>query len=70
MATSGHGGVGPYVGVCALVSGLGIADGVAQGALVGDLSFMDPIYIQVTFLNISPRMAGCSRMRVPCLNGD
>lgn len=52
MATSGHGGVGPYVGVCALVSGLGIADGVAQGALVGDLSFMDPIYIQVTFLNL------------------
>lgn len=47
MATSGHGGVGPYVGVCALVAGLGIADGVAQGALVGDLSFMDPIYIQV-----------------------
>lgn len=47
LATSGHGGVGPYVGVCALVSGLGIADGVAQGALVGDLSFMEPIYIQV-----------------------
>lgn len=46
LATSGHGGVGPYVGVCALVSGLGIADGVAQGALVGDLSFMEPIYIQ------------------------
>ena len=47
MATSGHGGVGPYVGVCVLVGGVGIADGTAQGALVGDLSFMDPHYIQV-----------------------
>lgn len=35
------------MGVCVLVAGLGIADGTAQGALVGDLSFMDPTYIQV-----------------------
>lgn len=47
MATSGHGGVVPYVGVCVLIAGLAIADGTAQGALVGDLCFMDPTYIQV-----------------------
>ncbi|XP_024364887.1 equilibrative nucleotide transporter 3 [Physcomitrium patens] len=46
VSTSGHGGIGPYVGVCVLVAGIGIADGVAQGAIVGDLSFMDPTYIQ------------------------
>ncbi|KAG0614918.1 hypothetical protein M758_5G000700 [Ceratodon purpureus] len=46
VATSGRGGVGPYVGVCVLVAGVGIADGTAQGALVGDLSFMEPTYIQ------------------------
>ena len=49
LATSGRGSVGAFIGVCLIIAGLGIADGTAQGALVGDLSFMNPVYIQVHF---------------------
>lgn len=39
--------MGPYIGTCALVAGFGIADAHVQGGLYGDLSYMNPEFIQV-----------------------
>uniref|UniRef100_A0A2N9IFH1 Equilibrative nucleoside transporter n=1 Tax=Fagus sylvatica TaxID=28930 RepID=A0A2N9IFH1_FAGSY len=46
LATSGKGGVGPYIGICAIVSTFGIASANVQGGMVGELSFMLPELIQ------------------------
>jgi equilibrative nucleoside transporter 1/2/3 len=48
LATSGKGGVGPYIGICAIVSTFGIASANVQGGMVGELSFMLPELIQVS----------------------
>ncbi len=47
LATSGQGSVGAYVAVCFLIAGCAIADGTSQGGILGDLSLMEPAYIQV-----------------------
>ncbi|KAK6917442.1 Equilibrative nucleoside transporter, partial [Dillenia turbinata] len=46
LATSGKGGIGPYKGICAMVACFGVGDGLVQGGMVGDLSFMDPHFLQ------------------------
>ncbi|CAM9000724.1 unnamed protein product [Rhodiola kirilowii] len=46
LATSGRGGIGPYIGICAFVGAFGIADAHVQGGMVGDLAFMCPEFIQ------------------------
>ncbi|KAL3596313.1 hypothetical protein D5086_007950, partial [Populus alba] len=46
LVTSGKGGVGPYIGICAVVAALGVADAHVQGGMVGDLSFMCPEFVQ------------------------
>ncbi|CAM6090669.1 unnamed protein product [Calypogeia fissa] len=46
LATEGHGGIGPYVGTCLFVGGFGFADAFVQGGMLGDLSYMDPHFIQ------------------------
>ena len=48
LATSGKGGVGPYVGICAIVGCFGVADANVEGGMIGDLSFMHPELIQVS----------------------
>ena len=47
LATSVRGGIGNYIGVCAIVGCFGIGDAVVQGGMTGDLSFMCPEFIQV-----------------------
>jgi hypothetical protein len=47
LATSGRGGIGPYVGTCILVAGFGIADAHVQGGMFGEVSFMHASYVQV-----------------------
>ena len=47
LATSGQGGIGPFIGICAIVGAFGVADAHVQGGMVGDLSFMCPDFIQV-----------------------
>ena len=54
LASRGHGSVGAYVVVCFIIAGLGVSDGTAQGALLGDLSYMEPVYVQVISLSLSP----------------
>ncbi|KAL0534527.1 hypothetical protein IC582_028818 [Cucumis melo] len=53
LATSGKGGLGPFIGICVISGGFGIADAHVQGGMVGDLSFMHPRLMQ-SFL------AGCA----------
>jgi solute carrier family 29 (equilibrative nucleoside transporter), member 1/2/3 len=47
LATSGRGGIGPYIGICLLVACFGIADAHIEGGMVGDLCFMCPEFVQV-----------------------
>lgn len=46
LATSGKGGIGTFIGVCAISGAFGVADAHVQGGMVGDLSFMIPEFIQ------------------------
>ncbi|CAH8389466.1 unnamed protein product [Eruca vesicaria subsp. sativa] len=46
LTTKGHGGIGPYMGLCTIVASFGIADATVKGGLVGDLSLMCPEIMQ------------------------
>lgn len=47
LASSGKGGIGVFIGICAVSGAFGIADAHVQGGMVGDLSYMHPDFIQV-----------------------
>jgi equilibrative nucleoside transporter 1/2/3 len=53
LATSGKGGIGPFIGLCVLSACFGVADAHVQGGMLGDLSFMCPEFIQVDVLKNS-----------------
>ncbi|KAK9936230.1 hypothetical protein M0R45_013081 [Rubus argutus] len=46
LATSGTGGIGPYISICAIVGGFGVAGAHVEGGVLGELSFMCPEFIQ------------------------
>lgn len=46
LATSGKGGLGPFIGVCIISAAFGVADAHVQGGMIGDLSYMHPDFIQ------------------------
>ncbi|CAA6658397.1 unnamed protein product [Spirodela intermedia] len=46
LATSGRGGVWPFLGVCIISGAFGVADAHVQGGMVGDLSLMCPEFVQ------------------------
>ncbi|XLR15587.1 hypothetical protein HN51_036565, partial [Arachis hypogaea] len=46
LATSGRGGIGTFIGICAVSGAFGIADAHVQGGMVGDLSYMHPELLQ------------------------
>jgi hypothetical protein len=56
LATSGGGGIGPFIGICAIVAAFGVADAHVQGGMVGDMAFMCPEFMQVTLLGIPFQM--------------
>ncbi|KAK6264829.1 hypothetical protein SCA6_020263 [Theobroma cacao] len=64
LATSGRGGVGPFIGICAFVGGFGIADAHVQGGMVGDLSFMLPEFIQSFLAGLAASGALTSALRL------
>ncbi|KAI4342946.1 hypothetical protein MLD38_027507 [Melastoma candidum] len=64
LATSGKGGVGPYIGICALVACFGVADAHVQGGMVGDLSFMNPEFMQSFFAGLAASGALTSGLRL------
>ncbi|KAI3499216.1 hypothetical protein L1887_35009 [Cichorium endivia] len=49
LATSGKGGIGSFIVLCAVSGAFGVADAYVQGGMVGDLSFMLPEFIQIPF---------------------
>ncbi|CAI9103634.1 OLC1v1002155C1 [Oldenlandia corymbosa var. corymbosa] len=64
IGTSGKGGTGSYVAICILVAGYGIADSLASGGMVGDLSFMCPEFIQSFFAGLAASGALTSGLRL------
>ncbi|XP_050207003.1 equilibrative nucleotide transporter 3-like isoform X2 [Mercurialis annua] len=46
LATSGKGGLGAFIGICAISGMFGFADAFVQGGMIGDLSFMESEFIQ------------------------
>ncbi|OEL34640.1 Equilibrative nucleotide transporter 3 [Dichanthelium oligosanthes] len=53
VATSGRGGIGPFVGICIIAAAFGVADGHVQGGMTGDLSLMCPEFIQSFFAGLA-----------------
>ncbi|KAK7246609.1 hypothetical protein RIF29_41478 [Crotalaria pallida] len=64
LATSGKGGIGPYIGICLLAACFGIADAHVEGGMVGDLSFMCPEFIQSYLAGLAASGALTSLLRV------
>ncbi|CAN1855233.1 Equilibrative nucleotide transporter 3, partial [Linum perenne] len=64
FATSGKGGVGPFVGICVIVGSFGVADAHVQGGMVGDLSFMCPEFMQSFFAGLAASGVMTSALRL------
>ncbi|KAK6918955.1 Equilibrative nucleoside transporter [Dillenia turbinata] len=64
LATSGKGGLGTYIGICAISGAFGVADAHAQGGMVGDLSFMRPEFIQSFFAGLAASGVLTSALRL------
>lgn len=64
LATSGRGGIGPFIGVCVISAGFGIADAFAQGGMVGDLCFMCPEFMQSFFAGLAASGSITSALRL------
>ncbi|XP_057984419.1 equilibrative nucleotide transporter 3 [Hevea brasiliensis] len=46
LATSGGGGLGTFIRICVISGLFGVADAHVQGGMIGDLSYMQPEYLQ------------------------
>ncbi|KAJ8556287.1 hypothetical protein K7X08_023045 [Anisodus acutangulus] len=64
LATSGTGGLGNYIGICAIVAAFGVADAFVEGGMVGDLSFMCPEFIQSYLAGLAASGALTSALRL------
>ncbi|CAH9086227.1 unnamed protein product [Cuscuta epithymum] len=64
LATSGKGGIGTYIGICAISGAFGVADAHVQGGMVGDLSFMLPEFVQSFFAGSAASGALTSGLRL------
>ncbi|KAJ8434889.1 hypothetical protein Cgig2_003328 [Carnegiea gigantea] len=64
LATSGHGGIKPYIGLCVLVGSFGVAGALVEGGMVGDMAFMLPDFIQSFFAGMGFSGALTSGLRL------
>ncbi|KAH7569015.1 hypothetical protein ACOSP7_012180 [Xanthoceras sorbifolium] len=64
LGTSGKGGIGPFLGICAIIACFGVADAHIQGGIVGDLSFMCPEFIQSFLAGLAAAGALTSALRL------
>ncbi|KAL6975750.1 hypothetical protein U1Q18_024543 [Sarracenia purpurea var. burkii] len=64
LATYGKGGIGTYIGLCVISGAFGVADALAQGGMVGDLSFMLPEFIQSFLAGLAGSGALTSGLRL------
>ncbi|XP_061346729.1 equilibrative nucleotide transporter 3-like [Gastrolobium bilobum] len=63
-ATSGKGGLGTFIGICAISGAFGVADAHVQGGMVGDLSFMSSEFIQSFLAGLAASGALTSALRL------
>ncbi|XP_052302210.1 LOW QUALITY PROTEIN: equilibrative nucleotide transporter 3 [Populus trichocarpa] len=65
LPSSGKGGLGTFVGICALSGAFGLADAHVQGGgMVGELSFMQPEFVQSFLASLSASGALISALRL------
>ncbi|XP_015936147.1 equilibrative nucleotide transporter 3-like [Arachis duranensis] len=64
LATSGKGGLGTYIGICAISGAFGVADAHVQGGMVGDLSYMRQEFIQSFLAGLAASGALTSALRL------
>ncbi|XP_047334617.1 equilibrative nucleotide transporter 3-like [Impatiens glandulifera] len=64
LATSGKGGIGTYIGICIISGAFGVADAHAQGGMIGDLSFMEPLLLQSFLAGLAASGAITSGLRL------
>ncbi|CAH1423512.1 unnamed protein product [Lactuca virosa] len=64
LATSGKGGIGSFIGLCAISASFGVADAYVQGGMIGDLSFMLPEFIQSFLAGLAASGAITSGLRL------
>ncbi|CAL5183352.1 unnamed protein product [Lathyrus oleraceus] len=64
LATSGKGGIGPYLVICFLSACFGVADAFVEGGMVGDLYFMCPEFVQSYLAGLAASGALISLLRV------
>lgn len=66
IATHGRGGIGPFVGTCVFIAGFGFSDAFVQGGMFGEVSFMDPSYVQAFSAGLAASGAITSGLRLIC----
>ncbi|XP_020518170.1 equilibrative nucleotide transporter 3 isoform X2 [Amborella trichopoda] len=64
LATSGAGGIGPFLGICIVSGAFGVADAHVQGGMVGDLSFMRSEFVQSFLAGLAASGALTSALRL------
>ncbi|GAB2285327.1 Epsin-3, clathrin recruitment and traffic between the Golgi and endosome [Dionaea muscipula] len=64
LATGGKGGIGPFIGICIISGAFGLADALAQGGMIGDLSFMPPVLLQSFLAGLAASGALTSALRL------
>ncbi|KAL8167838.1 LOW QUALITY PROTEIN: hypothetical protein V2J09_009337 [Rumex salicifolius] len=53
LASHGKGHIIDFVFLCIICGSFGVADALVQGGMVGDLSFMDPVFLQSFFCGLA-----------------
>ncbi|GJT06833.1 equilibrative nucleotide transporter 3-like protein [Tanacetum coccineum] len=64
LGTSSKGGIGPFIGVCVISAAFGLSDAHVQGGMVGDLSFMQPEFVQSFLAGLAASGAITSGLRM------
>ncbi|KAF9587495.1 hypothetical protein IFM89_003434 [Coptis chinensis] len=64
LATSGKGGLGTFIAICAMSGAFGVADAHVQGGMIGDLSLMCPEFIQSFLAGLAASGAITSALRL------
>ncbi|KAF9683488.1 hypothetical protein SADUNF_Sadunf04G0018800 [Salix dunnii] len=51
LVSSGKGGIGNFICICAIACSFGVGDALLQGGMVGDLFFMCPEFLQASLFS-------------------
>ncbi|KAH7295195.1 hypothetical protein KP509_27G036700 [Ceratopteris richardii] len=64
LRTSGHGGIGHFLGICIASALFGVADAHVQGGMAGDLSYMRHEFLQSFFAGVAASGTITSILRI------